>query len=406
MTAGRSTGTGRGKEVAMSKCWVGIDAGKEFHWAVVVDEAGQTVLSRRVDNDESAIAALVDDVDAIDGETLWAVDMPGGVASLALSILWQRGCRVTFVPGITVDRARDGVRGEAKTDARDARLIADTARWRTDLSELAPSEEELAALTVLTSHRRDLVQDRTRAITRLRDALASIFPGLERTLDFKTAGAVTLVSRYQTPAEIRRAGKRRIEEFLRAQGVRKSKDLAERALAAAKAQRVVVPAENVTADIVSSLARQLMTLRESLATVDEEIERRFFCHPQAEILVSLPGMGPRLGAEFLVAVGWKLEGFASGDHLAAYAGLVPVARDSGKRTGNLRRMRGGNKVLKRVFYQAAFASLRHPDSRAFYDRKRKEGKRHNQALIALARRRVNVLWAMLRDEQLFKPRAA
>ncbi|HZK51982.1 MAG TPA: transposase [Actinomycetota bacterium] len=122
-------------------------------------------------------------------------------------------------------------------------------------------------------------------------------------------------------------------------------------------------------------------------------------------MTSLPGMGPLLGAEFLVAVG-DLSAFESADRLAAYAGLTPVARDSGKRTGNHRRMQGGNKVLKRVFYQSAFASLRNPQSRAFYDRKRSEGKRHHQAVIALTRRRVNVLWAMLRDETMFKPAIA
>ena len=117
-------------------------------------------------------------------------------------------------------------------------------------------------------------------------------------------------------------------------------------------------------------------------------------------------MGPILGAEFLVAVG-DLRAFQSADRLAAYAGLVPAARDSGKRTGNNRRMRGGNKVLKRVFYQSAFASLRSSaESRAFYDRKRAEGKRHTQALIALARRRVNVVWAMLRDGTTFETRPA
>ena len=94
-------------------------------------------------------------------------------------------------------------------------------------------------------------------------------------------------------------------------------------------------------------------------------------------------MGPILGAEFLVAVG-DIRAFSSADRLAAYyAGIVPAARDSGKRVGNHRRARGGNKVLKRVFYQSAFASLRSaPESRAFYDRKRREGKRHTQALIA------------------------
>ena len=116
-------------------------------------------------------------------------------------------------------------------------------------------------------------------------------------------------------------------------------------------------------------------------------------------------MGVTLGAEFLVAAG-DLSSFESADHLAAYAGLVPAAHDSGKRVGNDKRMRGGNKALKYFFYQSAFASLRSsPESRAFYDRKRAEGKRHIQALIALARRRVNVLWAMLRDGTTFEARS-
>jgi len=70
-------------------------------------------------------------------------------------------------------------------------------------------------------------------------------------------------------------------------------------------------------------------------------------------------------------------------------------------------MRGGNKTLVRVFYQLAFASLRGPpESRAFYDHKRREGARHTQALVALACRRVNVLWAMLHDGTTFESHSA
>jgi hypothetical protein len=102
---------------------------------------------------------------------------------------------------------------------------------------------------------------------------------------------------------------------------------------------------------------------------------------------------------------------ASADRFAAYVGLVPAAQDSGKRVGNHRKGRGraplaGNKVLKRVFYQSAFSSMRGvPESRAYYDRKRSQGKRHTQAVIALARRRVDVLWAMLPDGTTFETRS-
>ena len=384
------------------RVWAGIDAGKEFHWACVLDASGEILISRRIENDEADLSKLINEVLRLAEGITWALDQPGGSAALLLALLWERDQRVLYVPGLSVDRARDAYRGESKTDARDARVIADQARMRADLGELTPGEEDLAELQLFLARRRDLVTDQTRTITRLRETLLSLFPALERALDLNNKGALTLVAHYQTPSAIRRAGHKRLALYLRNRSVKGADALAHRALAAARAQNVTLPAENVAAAIVSELAEEALRLKVRVSTLDRELEKRFFARPEARILASLPGMGPVLGAEFLVAVG-DLSAFESADRLAAYAGLVPAARDSGKRTGQSRRMRGGNKVLKRVFYQSAFASLRSsPHSRAFYDRKRREGKKHTQALIALARRRVNVLWAMLRDETTFE----
>ena len=390
----------------MDKAWAGIDAGKEFHWAYVLDASGKELLSRRVENDEAELLKLIDEALALAEEVIWAVDQPGGSAALLLALLWERDQRVLYVPGLTVDRARDAYRGESKTDARDARVIADQARMRSDLGELRAGEQELSELQLLLARRRDLITDQSRTITRLREALLSLFPALERALDLNSKGPLTLLTHYQTPAQLRRAGHKRIATYLRNRGVKGSKSVAQKALSAAKAQSVSLPAQEVASRIVADLAAETLSLKERIESIDEEIGRRFFARPEARILTSLPGMGPILGAEFLVAVG-DICAFSSADRLAAYAGLVPAARDSGKRVGNHRRMRGGNKTLKRVFYQSAFASLRSaPESRAFYERKRAEGKRHTQALIALARRRVNVLWAMLRDGTTFETRSA
>ena len=93
------------------------------------------------------------------------------------------------------------------------------------------------------------------------------------------------------------------------------------------------------------------------------------------------------------------------DRLAGFGGVAPVPRDSGKISGNLRRSRRYNRRLQRVFYISALFSIRHcENSRRFYDRKRAEGKRHIQAVLALARRRVNVLWALLRDGRRYELR--
>jgi transposase len=387
----------------MDKVWAGIDAGKEVHWAHVLDASGTGLLSRKVENEEADLLRLIDEVFALAGRSqiVWAVDQPGGSAALLLALLWEREQRVHYLPGLAVDRARDAYPGESKTDACDAFVIADQARMRSNLAELVPGEDDLAELQLLLARRRDLVADRTRSINRLRDVLLSLFPALERALHLNAKGALILVRHYQTPSAIRRVGQRRLAAFLKNRGVKGAEDIARKALTAAKAQSVALPAENVAATICSELAEETLALKESIDTLDGELGRRFFARPEARILTSLPGMGPILGSEFLVSVG-DLLAFESADQLAAYAGLVPAAQDSGKRAGNNRRMRGGNKVLKRVFYQSAFASLRGSyHSRAFYDRKRREGKKHTQALIALARRRVNVLWAMLRDETTF-----
>ena len=391
----------------MAKAWAGIDAGKGFHWAHVVDASGTKLLSRRVENDEADLLSLVDEVLVLaGGDAVWAIDQPGGTAALVLALLWERGQSVLYVPGLPVDRGRDAYRGESKTDARDARVIADQARMRGDLGRLVPGQSGLAELELLLARRRDLVADRTRAVTRLRETLLAIFPALERSLDLNRTGALTLVARYQTPARIRRIGRKRLAAYLKNRRVQGADALAAKALEAAEAQGAALPTETVAAEIVSELAGEVLALKQRVAKADEDLERRFLAHPASEILASLPGMGPILGAEFLAAVG-DVRAIENADRLAAYAGLVPAARDSGKRVGNHRRMRGGNKVLKRVLYQSAFASMRgSPESRAFYDRKRAEGKRHTQAVIALARRRVNVLWAMLRDGRTFETRSA
>ena len=390
----------------MDKVWAGVDAGKEFHWAHVLDDSGRELLSRKVENQEADILRLIDEALSFADEVLWAVDQPGGAAALLLALLWEREQQVLYVPGLSVDRARDTYRGESKTDARDAYVIADQARMRSDLSKLTASEEEILELRLLLKRRRDLVTDHSRTVTRLREALVSLFPALERSLDLNGKGPLTLLTHYQNPAQLRRAGHKRVATYLRNRRVKGFYNLAQKALIAARSQSVTLPAEDVASRIVAELAREILALKERIESIDEEIGQRFFARPEAAILSSLPGMGALLGAEFLVAVG-DISGFESAERLAAYAGLVPAANDSGKRVGNSKRMRGGNKTLKRVFYQAAFASLRSsPESRAFYDRKRAEGKRHTQALIALARRRVNVLWAMLRDGTTFEARSA
>jgi transposase len=213
-----------------------------------------------------------------------------------------------------------------------------------------------------------------------------------------------LVTRFVTPDEIRAAGQARIVRRLRkTPGLREPERLAEAALAAAQAQTIRVPGEATVAALVRELAGEALAVRDRLNTLDKELEVLIERHPDGALIRSLPGMGVILSAEFLAAAG-DIARFRSPDAMAAHAGLAPILRQSGK-VRALRRAHGGDKALKRVLYQSAFCavSAKDPPSKAFYDRKRREGQRHVQALVALARRRIPVIWAILHQRRPFDP---
>jgi hypothetical protein len=167
---------------------------------------------------------------------------------------------------------------------------------RSDLGRLEPGEGALVELQLLLARRRDLVADRTRALTRLRETLVALFPALERTLDLNRRSTLTLVAHYQTPQQIRRIGRKRLSAYLSKRRVQGADALAQKALTAAEAQSVTLPAESVAAQIVAELAEEVLSLKDRVDALDEELERRFFARPEARIIDSLPGMGPILGA--------------------------------------------------------------------------------------------------------------
>ncbi|MFF7859459.1 IS110 family transposase [Streptomyces sp. NPDC007904] len=389
----------------MSRIWAGIDCGKTHHHCLVLDSEGDTLLSRRVANDEPELLKLIGDVlDLADGgRTTWALDMTGGEPGLLIALLVNHGQELVYIPGIAVNRATDSYRGQGKTDARDARVIADQARMRRDLQPIRPSDEATLELRLLTDHRVDLVADRTRTTNRLKALLNSMFPALERALDLGNVGPLVLLTGYQAPAAIRRAGSRRLTAWLRNRKVCNAAALAEKVVEAAERQHTAVVGEEAIAKMVHTLAKEVMTLDEKITETDKLIESRFREHELADVIQSMPGIGVILGAEFLVAVGGSLDAFPTADRLAAFAGVAPAPRDSGQVSGNDHRPTRYHRRLQRVFYISALVSVqRDPNSRKFYDRKRAEGKRHVQAVLALARRRVNVLWALIRDRRCYQ----
>jgi transposase len=161
-------------------------------------------------------------------------------------------------------------------------------------------------------------------------------------------------------------------------------------LAALAEQTVVVPGSAAAEKVLPRLADSLAQVLAQRRQIAEEVEGILDTHPPAKVLTSRPGVGVRTAARILLEVGVGST-FPTAGHLPAYAGLAPVTRRSGSSIRGEHPPQGGSKQLKRALFPSAFAALADPTSRAYYDRNRTAGKRHNAALIRLARRRVDVL---------------
>ena len=387
---------------AAASAWAGIDVGKRHHWVCVVDHDGRQLLSVKVVNDEAGIEAVIGSVTRLAGKITWAVDIIGAPSALLLAVLSQAGQHVRYASGRLVAAMSGAYAGEGKTDPKDAYVIAETARIRRNLPVIGRKSDLVCNLGLLTGHRADLIAGRVRMINRLRDVLTSVFPALEREFNYSSCkGALVLLTGYACPARIRRSGQARLASWLRQRRVRGYAGVAARAVTAAQAQRITLPGQDIAADIIAELARNLLALDQRVTGLDAQIAAMFAEHPQAEIIQSMPGFGPVLGATLLVMAG-DLAAFPSAGHLAAAAGLVPVPNDSGRRAGNLPKPRRYSRPLRRVFYLSAQTSMmRDGPSRNYYLKKRQHARTHNQAVIALARRRVDVLWALLRDNRTY-----
>jgi len=381
----------------------GIDVGKGEHHACALDPAGKRLHDRALPNDEPALRAVLSGLQAR-GRVLVVVDQPASIGALVIAVARSLGIEVAYLPGLAMRRIADLHPGEGKTDARDAYVIADAARIMPHtLRRVGTDDETIAELGVLAGYDDDLAAQSTRLTNRLRDALLHIHPALERLLGkhIERGGVLDLLAAAPTPAALRELGLAGMTEVMRPRSPRLCRTLPGKILTALDAQTVVVPGTAAFGRVIAGVAAQLRDVHLERADLAADLEARLEAHPLAQVLISMPGVGFRTAIKILTIVG-DGSAFPTAGHLAAYAGLAPVTRRSGSSIKGETRSQRGNHALKSALFLSAFASLGDPTSRAYYDRKRAAGKRHNAALICLARRRVDVLFAMLRDRQPYQ----
>lgn len=382
--------------------FLGLDVGKTDHWACAVIQDGTKIWNKTLPNDETKLTAVYQKLLA-QGQVLVVVDQPATIGALAVALAQNLGIPVAYLPGLSMRRIADMYPGTAKTDEKDAFIIADAARTMPHtLRSIQVSDEDEATLGMLTGFDLDLARQITQTSNRIRGLFTQIHPPLERILGpwLEHDAVLEILATWPTPAQLKHAGKARIDAKLKKYGARRHTAWAVAIMDALDEQTVVVVGTDAAGLVIPHLARQLISLHAQRVDVAMHLETMVEAHPLYPVLTSMPGVAVRTAAIIIAETSGKT--FPSAAALSSYAGLAPTTRQSGTSIKSERVSHSGNKRLKRALFLSAFASIRFdPTSRDYYDRKRAQGKRHNQALIALAHRRLTVLFAMIRDGSLY-----
>ncbi|MBJ6628728.1 IS110 family transposase [Streptomyces sp. I4(2020)] len=387
--------------------FLGLDVGKQTHHGHGLTPAGKKVFDKQLPNSEPKLRAVFDKLTARFGTVLVVVDQPASIGALPLTVARDAGCQVAYLPGLAMRRIADLYPGEAKTDAKDAAVIADAGRTMPHtLRTLDLTDEVTAELTMLVGFDQDLAGEANRTSNRIRGLLTQSHPSLERVLGPRLDHpAITwLLERHASPQALRKAGRRKLVEVVRPRAPRMAERLIDDIFTALDEQTVVVPGTGTLDVIVPSLANSLAAVHEQRRALEARIEALLEAHPLSQVLTSMPGIGVRTAAVLLTTVG-DASSFPTAAHLASYAGLAPATRQSDTSIHSEHAPRGGNRQLKRAMFLSAFAALHDPASRSYYDRCRARGKTHAQALLRLARHRISVLFAMLRDGTFYQPKS-
>lgn len=381
--------------------FVGIDIGKTSHHAIVLDADGHPLLDQPVANAEAALVATFRTAMGF-GHPVVCVDQPGSIGALTVAVAQAQGLPVVYLPGRRMRHVAQTFAGQTKTDVRDARIIAETARSMPHaVRPLTTPHAGVAELRLVCGMDDDLVKQMTALKNRIRGLLTTVVPALERVIGprLTNAGVPALLRAYPTASALRALGRARMVRFLQRRGSRRAAQLAADVQAALARQTIDLDSSAGLALVLPLLLEQLQLLVRQRAAVQAQMAQLLAAHPDTEILTSLAGFRTKTVARTIVELDGKV--FASAAQLAAYAGVAPVTRQSGTSLKHHVRNRHGNTALQQAWYMAAFASLR--TDRRYFDRKKAEGLSHVQALLALTRRRVDVLYAMLRDRTPYVP---
>ncbi|HUO38422.1 MAG TPA: IS110 family transposase [Mycobacterium sp.] len=395
----------------------GIDWAENHHDIALVDEHGQLIAKRRIDDDAAGFRELLELLGEY-GDTA-AEPIPVAIETsrgLLVACLRATGRPVYAINPLAVSRYRERhTVARAKSDHADAMILANILRMDASAHRPLPADTELAqAIAVLARGGQDATWQRQQIANQLRSLLRQYFPAAIEAFHTAKSGlggaeARVILAVAPTPALAAKLTKPRLRQLLTKAGRQRNIDAwTDRlhTIFAGEQLRQPLRVEAAFGEQARALVMQLDAACRAVDHLAEETAQAFAEHPDAAILTSFPGVGALTGARILAEIGDDRSRFAEARNLRAYAGSAPVTRASGKILVVMQR-KVKNQRLAAAGYTWAFAALTaSPHARAHYDRRRAVGDGHAAALRNLYNRFLSQLHHCLTTRERYRPERA
>ena len=389
--------------------FVGVDWAETHHDVCLLDEQGKVLGKRRIPEGLEGVSRLHELVAEHAEEPAQVVVGIETDRGLLVQALLAAGYQVYAVNPLAVSRYRDRhTTSRAKSDAGDAKLLADLVRTdRHNHRPIAGDTELAAAVQVLARAHQNLVWSRQRQVNQLRNTLREFYPGALEAFGTDLAGvdAIAILEQAPTPVQGRSVSQAKIVSALRKVGRARNLEVkAAEIQAHLRAPQLEVPPLLTQAygRSVAASVRLLRQMNQELAGLERELAAHFEMHPDAEIYLSLPGLGFVLGARALAEFGDDRTRFVDPKARKNYAGNAPITKASGKSKVVLARVARNRRLADACHLWAFSALTSSPGARRYYDQLRARGKTHQQALRTLANRLVGILHGCLTNRELYR----
>ena len=393
-------------------CFIGLDVGRYEIFACVLSENREEITSFSFSQTHVGYNQLIDQVMHLQSQGLFPIvsaeGHDGNISPLDEYLITSQ---IPFKPlhPTAVSRYKEVLGQPQKTDAYDAFVIADLLWLQHQRIDEKQHHQEAGEFKSLSRTFKNLTRSKTQFTNQLQSELMSYFPELLTDKLFsKITGkaALNLLCEYPLPMQIQQLCVDKLAEFL---SIHSKNHLGLETAIALKQRAMAVDRQPTGLEskalIVKTLAAQILAIDDHLGQIKKRIEKIGKASEVIMRMVSVPGISFLLATR-LIGELQTFSRFATDSKLAMFVGLAPIAKDSGKVVGKHKTTHRANKIANSAMMQIAVCNSRNcAQSKIYYQKQRKAGKSHWQAIKCLARQLVRVLFAMSRDQTDYQLKA-